>query len=124
MIREIIDKKILEEATRKLEGVDELIIVNSRIVGCFTYKRDERLFVEFPDKEFTDEEFSTAINELFDAEDSLCTMNGYPVPIKFAFLPNNYERFLFQRRNAKGFKNWEIYSMRKAIGFDSLIGII
>lgn len=120
MIREIIDKKILEEAARKLEGVDELTIVNSRIVGCFTYKRDERLFVEFPDKEFTDED----INELFDAEDSLCTMNGYPVPIKFAFLPNNYERFLFQRRNAKGFKKWEIYSMRKAIGFDSLIGII
>ena len=126
MTREITDKKILEEAARKLDGVNELTIVNSRIVGCFIYKCDEHIIFEFPDKEFMEpEELSATLDDLFYAEDSLCAMNDYPVPVEFAFLPNNSERFFYQLNADKmGFKKWEIYAMRKAIGIDSLIGIM
>ena len=122
MTYEITDGKALDLS---LDGINELIVVNERLGALFEYKRDEYLDAVFPFRNsMSPEEFRIALNELFDAEDSRCTMNDQPVPIKFALLSSK-ERFLFQlNAKEKGFQNWEIYAMRKAIGIDSLIGII
>lgn len=120
------NKKDLKDIGVELDGINELIAVNARLAGYFEYKRDEHLVVEFLNKEFNEpEEVSAALSELFDAEDTKCLMNNYPVPVEYALLPNNSERFFYQlNADKKGYQNWQIYGMRKAIGFDSLIGIL
>ena len=120
------NKKDLEDIGVELDGINELIVVNARLAGYFEYKRDEHLLAEFINKEFMEPgEFSAALSEIFDAEDTKCLMNNYPVPAEYALLPNNSERFFYQlNADKKGYQNWQIYAMRKAIGFDSLIGIL
>lgn len=121
-----INKKILEEAARKLEGINELSIVNMRLESMLDYKRNEHMEAVFPRyKDMSSEQISEALNELFDAADSVCIMNNQPVPVEFALLSSTEERFIFQlEAKEKGFKNWQILAMRQAIGIDSLIGLL
>ena len=121
-----INKKILEEAARKLEGINELSIVNMRLESMLDYKRNEYMEAVFPRyKDMSSEQISEALNELFDAADSVCIMNNQPVPVEFALLSSTEERFIFQlEAKEKGFKNWQILAMRQAIGIDSLIGLL
>ena len=116
MLYKTTNKETLKRVEERFDA-DEIIIVNSNLKALFEFKKDDHLIALFPFIDIDSEElFSKALHELFIRENTVCTLNNYPVPVNFCLM-NGLERFSYAI-NAKeiGHSNFEILAMRKAIG--------